>query len=170
MNIENFSKDYKVRVLSNEDIELIYELCRGNPLYYEYCPPMVTRESIRRDLAALPPNVERENKYYVGFFDADRLIAVMDFIDGYPEKNIAFIGFFMTDAGIQNKGIGTSMITTIVDYLKSMNYKSIRLAWVEGNPQAEGFWRKNGFRPIGETKSAVAESVIVAERGVADEK
>ena len=55
-DIEAFSEKYTVMRMTVEDTDIIYRLCAGNPLYYEYCPPFVTRESIGEDLAALPPN------------------------------------------------------------------------------------------------------------------
>ena len=36
-----------------------------------------------------------EDKYYLGFFAGDELVAVMDLILNYPKADIAFIGFFM---------------------------------------------------------------------------
>lgn len=164
MNIKDFSKNYKVRFLTNDDSEMIYKLCKGNPLYYEYCPPAVTRNSIREDIVALPPNIDIEHKYYVGFFDSEKMIAVMDLIDGYPDKDIAFIGFFMTDVCVHDKGIGSAIISELLKYLKDERYTVVRLAWVKGNPQAEHFWIKNGFTAIKETSSTAAEHVILAER------
>lgn len=164
MRIELFSKEYKVRILSNTDVDIIYELCSRNSLYYEYCPPYVTRKGILEDMKALPPGKSIHDKYYMGFFLDEELIAVMDFIDGYPEKEIAYIGFFMTDASIQQKGVGTSIIESMCKYLKNLGYGSVRLCWVKGNSQAEHFWIKNQFQPIMETKSNVADKVILAER------
>lgn len=166
MNINDFSKHYEVRTLTNDDIEIIYNLCKGNPLYYEYCPPTVTRESICEDIVALPPNIDIKHKYYVGFFDSEKMIAVMDLIDGYPEKDIAFIGFFMMDASVHDKGIGSAIISDVLEYLKDERYTAVRLAWVKGNPQAEHFWIKNGFTAIKETSSTAAEHVILAERKI----
>ena len=31
-----------------------------------------------------------------------------------------------------------------------MGFRTIRLAWVKGNPQAEHFWIKNGFESLKE--------------------
>lgn len=91
INIDKLSASYGVRRLTVNDAELLYELCAGNPLYYEYCPPMATRDNILEDLFALPPNITMDKKYFVGFFDADKLVAVMDLIDGYPDKDRASI-------------------------------------------------------------------------------
>ena len=37
-------------------------------------------------MKALPPNKEAFDKYYLGYYDGEKLIAVMDFILGYPDK------------------------------------------------------------------------------------
>ena len=97
MDILRLSKQYKVRRLAEQDVSDIYLLCSRNKLYYRYCPPFVSEESIRGDMKALSPKVEPENKYYIGFYDKDALIGVMDLILGYPDEDTAFIGFFMMD-------------------------------------------------------------------------
>ena len=158
-----FSEKYFVRKLQKDDIRQIYELCRGNTLFYQYCPPFVSYESIEEDMTALPPGVPVGNKHYAGYFDGDKLIAILDLIDGYPAEDTAFIGFFMCDVSIQKTGTGTGIIKELLEYLKEQGYRSVRLAWVKGNPQAEHFWIKNGFVKIKETTSSAADIVILAE-------
>lgn len=55
LQINQISSKYTVKELTENDIDVIYELELGNPLYYQYCPPAVTRESILEDMEALPP-------------------------------------------------------------------------------------------------------------------
>lgn len=43
-------------------------------------------------------------------------------------------------------------------------YKAVRLGWVKGNSQSEGFWRRNGFVETGDTYDTGGYTVIVAER------
>lgn len=95
MNINDLSAEYKIRKLNDGDIEKIYELSVGNPMFYEYCPPYVTKESIHEDMTVLPPNTDQKNKYYIGYFMEDKLIAVMDLIMNYPDNKTVFIGLFM---------------------------------------------------------------------------
>ena len=64
-------------------------------MYYEFCPPFVTRESVLDDMTALPPGKTFEDKFYVGFFRENRLAAVMDVVFNYPDSHTAYIGFFM---------------------------------------------------------------------------
>ena len=146
-----FSKKYDVRKLHKNDINQIYDLCSKNHLYYQYCPPYVTRKSIESDMSALPDNVD---------FKDEKLIAVLDLIDGYPKKDIVFIGFFMVDSTIQKSGIGSAIVNELIDYLTTLEYKEVRLGWINGNPQAEYFWIKNGFYPIKEDRVVLAKRRI----------
>lgn len=160
MNELLFSKKYDVRKLHKNDINQIYDLCSKNHLYYQYCPPYVTRKSIESDMSALPDNVDFKDKYYVGYFKDGKLIAILDLIDGYPKKDIVFIGFFMIDSTIQKSGMGSAIVNELIDYLTTLEYEEVRLGWINGNPQAEHFWIKNGFCPIKEDRVVLAKRRI----------
>ncbi len=58
MDISLFSNEYTVRCMEKADAADIYLLCSKNGLYYQYCPPFVTEQSILDDMKALPPNKE----------------------------------------------------------------------------------------------------------------
>lgn len=164
MNSDFFSSKFKVRRLTIEDVDVIYDLCKENTIYYDYCPPFITKAGVEDDLNGLPPGKAVEDKYYVGFFLENKLVAVLDLIDGYPQADIAFIGFFMTDIRVQGQGVGSAIIEELCNYLSTLHFRSVQLAWVKGNPQAENFWIKNQFHPIRESSSNVAHEVIVGER------
>lgn len=167
MDVSIFSDRFAVRPLTEADVEIVFALCAGNPLFYQHCPPTVTRASILEDMKALPPGKTLDDKYYVGYFDGDKLIAVLDLIHGTPKPSIAFIGFFMTDASTQGQGFGTAIITELTACLTALGYDSIRLGWIRGNPQSEHFWRKNGFSPILTTKNNGPYEVVIAEKQLA---
>ena len=150
MDISKLSARYAVRRLTEDDVEMIYDLSSGNSVYYRYHPPFVTRESILEDMAALPPGKGYDDKYYIGFFDGAVLVAVMDLILDYHEAGVAFIGFFMTDVKYQGNGIGSGIISDTAAYLKSLGYVEIRLDVDKGNPQSFAFWTKNKFSPVRE--------------------
>ncbi len=170
LDIEVFSTKMLVRRLTEEDEEKIYQLCKGNPMYYRYCPPEVTKESIREGFTVLPPGKTLDEKYYVGYFKEERLIAILDLLDGYPTRETIYIGFFMMEISEQKEGIGSRLIQELCDYAASLSYKKMRLAWAKGNPQAEHFWKKNGFVPLLETNSQSGQRVILAERYLSDWK
>ncbi|MDY4788878.1 MAG: GNAT family N-acetyltransferase [Bacilli bacterium] len=149
MNINNLSSKYKVKRILNEDVDEVYNVCFNNPFYYEHLKTPLTRQSIIDDLKALPPNKTYDDKYFVGFYNENELVAVLDLILGYPKDNIAFIGFFMMNKDYQKKNIGTFIINEILDYLKKLGFNEVRLGYVSSNNQSKNFWYKNDFKESG---------------------
>lgn len=164
MEIEKISTKFCIRTLTDSDIPQIYELCKNNPVYYQHCPPFVSIESIQKDMSALPPHKTMEDKFYVGYFDGNKLIAVLDLICEFPDKDTVFIGFFMMDIAMQHNGVGTKLIDDLCLYLQQQGYSHIRLSWVKGNPQSEHFWHKNGFIETGVTSQTENYTMIFAQR------
>lgn len=165
-NIADISKKYKVRLVEEKDISIVYSLCRKNKLYYEFCPPFVTIESIEADMTALPPGKRREDKFYLGYFDNDNLTAVMDLILGYPDEETAYVGFFMTDVSVQGKGVGSAIISELSGFVCKQGFSNIQLGWVLGNPQAEHFWHKNGFIETGKMYEMDDYTVVEARKNM----
>ena len=161
VEINDLSKIFHVRKLDKDDVEQIYNLSCKNHIFYQYHPPFVTRESILDDMKALPPGKSYDDKYYIGFFENDSLVAIMDLILDYPTKGIAFIGLFMTNIQYQHKGIGSNIISEITMSLKSLGYRKIRLGVDKGNPQSYSFWSKNNFNVVSEDKYILMELDIV---------
>lgn len=167
MDYTKFSSAYTVRRLNENDIPLIFALCKKNTQFYEHCPPFVTLESIKADLHKMPQRKlgQEQDKYYLGYFDAaKRLVAVMDFIDHYPTEQSCFIGFFMMERSVQGHGIGSRIITELCVYLHSLGYEYIRLGYVDGNKQSESFWKKNQFTDTGLRNHTQDYTVVVMNR------
>ena len=150
MDIQKITNKFHVKRLSEEHVEEIFSLCKKNELFYQYHPPVATRESIIDDLNALPPNKEMKDKYFLGFYQENSLAAVMDLIVDFPEEKVAYLGFFMVEIELQGRGIGTEVISDCMEYLKELGYQKVRLAIDEGNPQSQAFWIKNLFQKTGQ--------------------
>ncbi len=164
MDITKLSTKYQVRKLTENDIDSILELCQGNPLFYKHCPPAVTKESIACDMAALPPRTTKDDKYYLGFYDENKFIAVLDLILTSPNDKTAFIGFFLVAAEKQKKGLGTFLVKEILDCLFDNGYEFTRLGYTKGNPQSKAFWHKNGFMETGVETDAGDYTIVVMQR------
>lgn len=87
----------------------------------------MTKESIAGDLKALPPGKTSEDKYYIGFYDNNVLIAVMDLIKSFPDDETVLIGLFMMNKSVQRRGIGSRIINDLSEYLAETGVKYIRL-------------------------------------------
>ncbi len=152
LDIDRFSSKYRVRIMNDDDAEEIMRLCAANTQFYEYSSSSPDKDSIISDLHITPPGKDISSKYYVGFYDEDVLVAVMDLIDGYPEEDVCFIGFFMMNRAFQGRNIGTSIISGLCRYLNDEGYGRLQLAIDKGNPQSNNFWKKNGFVTIREIR------------------
>ena len=145
IDITKLNSQYSVRTLKESDIDDILEIYKEHKLFHQYSNRLPYREEILKDMYITPPKTDAKQKYYIGFYRGDELIAIMDLIDGYPSSEIAYIGLFMVKASIQGKQIGSSIIKEALDYLKTINKTAARLAINKGNPQSTHFWKKNGF-------------------------
>lgn len=165
IEISKLSNQYTTHRLDVFDVDDVVRLCQQNTVFYEYTEAHPAKENILHDMNATPPGIEPADKYYFGFYEGTDLIAIMDLIDGYPEKDIAYIGFFMMDVKHQGKQIGSSIICEVISYLRTTGKTAVRLAIDKGNPQSTHFWTKNGFKAIKEAdvngwRKLVAEKLL----------
>ena len=163
IDVSKIDRRYDIRRLDDSDADRILELCEGNTQFYQYCEARPTKEQVLRDLHITPPGVEASDKYYIGFFQKGVLIAVMDLIDGYPEPDFAFVGFFMLRKELQGRQLGSAIIRETAAYLKTVRKTAIQLGIDKENPQSTHFWKKNGFRVIREVGQD-GWTILVAEK------
>lgn len=161
LDISKFSKTYTIRKLGYENIDDIFLLCQGNPQYYQYSKKELSPESIKCDLKRTPPGTESDNKYYVGYYDNEKLIGILDLVDGYPGSKFAYIGFFMLDKSLQGAGIGSSLVEELMSYLKEAGFVICRLGIDRDNPQSNHFWTKNEFRTVN-----IVDDYLIADRSL----
>ena len=96
-------------------------------------------------MEALPPGKSEEDKLYLGFFEKETLVAVMDLILKFPEEETAYIGLFMTE---------------VTEQLKLCGYLKVRLGVDKGNPQSFAFWTKNQFKVVAEKEYIIMEKKL----------
>ena len=137
LEIRKLSNRYDVRKLNFDDVEMVYKFCKSNTQYYEYCGKELSIELIERDLKITPPGIPMEQKYYVGFF--------------------------MMNKELQGTGIGSKIISEVLDYLKKQGFEKCQLGIDKDNPQSNYFWRKNGFEVIREVVQEEG-TILVAEK------
>lgn len=164
MKVQNLSQNYEVRRLTHADVDSVLSIYSKNELYYQYHPQEVTREAVIADMEALPPHKTKDDKYFIGFFQKGKLIAVMDLMLHYPKRKVAFIGLLMMDLGMQKQGIGTRIVEECASYLGKQGFEKLRLAIDKGNPQSEHFWTKNHFIKTGEAYPNEIATYIPMER------
>ncbi|NQG97197.1 GNAT family N-acetyltransferase [Streptococcus suis] len=164
MKISLFSSRFQVRKLTEADLEQVLALYQTNPLYFEHFPPLPSLESLANDLVTCPPEKSLSDKYFLGFWEHNRLVAILDLIDGYPTEDTAYIGLFMVEQAYQGRGLGSTLVEEIIAGLPG-RLKKVRLGYVSSNPQAKAFWIKCGFSYLAE-KELACIPVTLAERWI----
>lgn len=156
MDINKLSNTYTIKQLNEDDIKDIISLMMENKQFYKYHPENINEDMVKEELTMLPENKTLDDKYYLGFYDGNKLICILELIEKYPSDNYCYIGFFMMDKEYQGKGIGSKIIDEVVRYLKKLGYTNIRLGIDKDNPQSSHFWTKNKFiKTLEEVKQGI---------------
>lgn len=158
---------FSVRELTEADVPEMLRLAKGNPLYYDHMRMQPTAENIAETLTALPPRRTLADKHFFGWFQGERLVAMMDLIARHPREDMAFIGWFMVDAARQGCGLGRLLIGDVLEMLRAQGVREVRLGRIEGNPQSERFWKACGFADTAMGYDTDGYHVIVMTRTIA---
>ena len=167
LDIGSFATDYEVKKITEADITDVYRLCKSNKRYYRTMGMFPTRESLTEVISEIPGDAGKQNKYFVGFFDNDdRLVAVMDLITRYPEPDAAFIGWFMVDAELQGRGIGSQIFADVRAALQGAGFRSVSLGVVKEYSDALTFWQNQGFTPTGEEHRTGKHTTLMFKKSI----
>lgn len=166
LDIQSLATAYDVHRIREADISDVYRLCRSNSKYYEYLGTVPTVESLTEVISSLPDGTGANDKHFVGFYDGNHLVAVMDLITGYPERDDAFIGWFMVDGSLQRQGIGSQIFADVRAAMKGQGYDYLSLGCVRENAEAITFWETQGFRPTGKETLQGDHTVLTFARSI----
>lgn len=143
---EAYDGRYIVRPLIREDVPAILKLYQSNADYYAVSQNNpVSEEDCVHDMTECPPGIPAEQKYYLGFYQNEKLAAVLDFVDGYPEAGTVYIGLFIIEAAFHGKGIGTGILQPFLSVMKSCGRLKAALGCFEANLAGKKFWLKQEF-------------------------
>jgi len=155
LDIDALSTSHQVRRIMEADISDVYALCKSNQKYYEALNTAPTVESLTEIISRVPEGADTGDKYFVGFYEDGRLISVLDLIAGYPEKDDAFIGWFMVDGHLQRKGIGSQIFADVRAAMAGQGYDYLSLSCEKENTEAIAFWQAQGFKATGEDEGSI---------------
>ena len=148
-NVQKDKDTYQVKELSLLDADIVLQLMRTNQEYFTYLQEdEVTYEQVIEDMTELPPNTNASQKHFIGFYQNEKLLAIMDYIDGYPENKTRFIGLFMIRGEYRRQGYGKKLIRDFIEKSKEEGYHFLRLGCLENNIKALDFWSSWGFQEI----------------------
>lgn len=162
----NFNSKYKIKKLTGSDLDDMLALAKANKLYYSKMNEIPTKENLKFDLTNVPDGVNLSNKHFVGFYEKNKLIAMLDLITNYPNEKMAYIGWFILDINKQGKGIGFEIYKNLERYLQKQGFQKIELGFIKGNEQSEKFWLKCGFSYQNKEKNKEKYTIIKMQKKI----
>jgi len=158
---------YKAKRLDDSSLPQMYALCSRHEKYYkEYLKQPPSAEGVREILTALPPGKRYEDKLVIGWFDGEKLVAILDLIVDFPAKKAAFIGLFMVEHSICRRGVGSKFMGTLLTMLSDIGYNECRLGVIENNAEALFFWQSLGFNFTGKKHVQENYAVLVYSKAI----
>ena len=155
LDINALSTSHEVRRITESDISDVYNLCKSNQKYYASLSTAPTVESLTEIISQIPEGAGTEDKHFVGFYQDGRLVSVLDLITGYPEKDDAFIGWFMVDGHLQRQGIGSQIFADVRAAMTGQGYDYLSLSCEKENAEAIAFWQAQGFKAAAEEEGSI---------------
>jgi len=146
VDIDSLSTSHRVRRITESDISDVYALCKSNQKYYASFSEAPTVESLTGIISRVPDGAGTNDKFFVGFYEGEALVCVLDLITGYPEKNDAFIGWFMVEGSRQRQGIGSQIFADVRSAMSAQGYDYLSLSCEKENSDAIAFWQAQGFQ------------------------
>lgn len=163
--------DYSVKFLTDEDIADIFDLYKSNPDYFEIVEGRLPKlEDCINDIKDCPPNFPKEKKYFIGFYQNGKLTVVLDFLMGFPDEDIFYVGLYMVEGKSRSKGYGRKLLSEVLEVAFEAGFKRLCLGVISENLNAVNFWMKNGLKEIKrvprERDNGTVAEVIVMEKGL----
>ena len=93
----------------------------------------------------MPDGASTSQNIFAGFYSGEELLAVLELITGYPEKDDAFIGWFMVSAAHHRKGIGSQPFADVRAAMKAQGFDHLTLNCPAASEDAIAFWENQGF-------------------------
>ena len=166
-DIGMLSSEFAVRRITEAEISEVYRLCRENRRYYRNLKTKPTLRGLTEVISEVPEGTAPEAKHFVGFYDGEeRLTAILDLITGYPEDDDAFIGWFMVDAAVQGRGIGSQIFADVRAAMSGQGFDFLSVGVSKENSDAIDFWQKQGFAFSGKEIEWNGRNVALMERSI----
>ncbi|BEP28158.1 GNAT family N-acetyltransferase [Helicovermis profundi] len=160
-NIGN-NKNYTLRLLNDEYLEEIQNLCNNCSDYYLLDKGSVAdSDAAQKILEALPNGKTYDDQFNLGIFNkSNSLIGLINIIKDYPYSNVWMLGLLMIDPSERNNGLGKLIHKEIVNIVKEENANKIRIGVLKDNINALKFWNSIGYKLEKETEIDRGNNII----------
>ncbi len=152
---------WEVRPVAEGDLEAVLALEERCADFFALGGGTVSADSLRRDMAALPPQCAPSPKRFLALWRAGAPRAALDLVEGWPRPRTLYIGLFLLEPELRRQGNGRAVVTALLAAAKEAGFDRVRLACLLANEGGHAFWTAMGFTDLrqdtllGETGQAV---------------
>lgn len=146
-----------------ENIDLALRIYKSNEEFFNMLSKeeigkreKITKNSVTKDLELTPPGIDYEDKFFGLVYSMDKdLVGVLDLINGYPRKDIMYIGLFVIDGKLHRLGHGKKLFGDLMHMARDNNFSAIMLGVLKENKKAQDFWKAMGFKIVKDNKTFI---------------
>lgn len=140
--------DWEVRPVTEEDFSGVLALEERCADFFALGGWTVSADSLRRDMAALPPKCAPSQKHFLALWREGAPQAVLDVVEGYPRPRTLYVGLFLLESELRRRGIGRAVVTALLAAAKEAGFDRVRLACLLDNEAGHAFWTAMGFADL----------------------
>jgi len=160
--IKNHLDGYEIEPITKQNFRQIFEVYDTNQDFFHLVQgEKATIESSINDMVAVPPNCDIEQKIYISIWKNDKVIGILDVIEGFPDPTSFWIGLLLIHGEMHGKKIGSRIVDAVLNAAKVTGYKTSQLGVIENNTKGIAFWQNCGFNI-----SCYSENVIVMTKHI----
>jgi len=100
------------------------------------------------NINAIPNGFDIKNKYHVGLQQNGSVVAVIDFLVGYPACDCVWVGLLLVHGEFKGKSMGSCIVKALLSAARDTGCKEAKLGVIDKNTRGVNFWEKNGFVKI----------------------
>jgi ribosomal protein S18 acetylase RimI-like enzyme len=150
-SVQAFPRDFAVD-LRAADRPRLAELCRECTDFFELVEGQAGGTTTADEiLGPLPAHVASGTKRVFGLERGQRLVGVVEILEGFPRPNEWQIGLLLISPHFRGAGLGTDTWLCIRSWVSRQGGQHVRLVVQKQNPAARRFWEKHGFTVEKET-------------------
>ncbi|MFR4350264.1 MAG: GNAT family N-acetyltransferase [Roseburia sp.] len=153
--LKQYLPEFELRDGDGDAVGDIWDLITGNEEFLASTQNHgQTMEECEAMLTARPPQVAEENKHFLTIYGEGECIALLDYLECYPDRTTVYLGLLVVEKSVQNRGIGRELNDAFMRAAAKCGYREIRLGCYAANETGYQFWRKNRY---------IAEKIVERE-------
>lgn len=127
---------------------VVADIYGSSPIYFGLMGKVISSNHGSLLDARLPKSIDPDKKVYLLVYQDGQVVALLDCIVDYPEKDVVFLGWLIVHGQHLFQGIGRANYQIFFEAVKSLGMKQIHIL-IEAQNEAEiTFWTGLGFKQV----------------------